>query len=131
MSKDSNSSTDQKLEVRLERLEKLFVCFADTGTVQNTLGQGFDAMSGHMCTLNERLEILAAVLSPLRCLSGPSATFSDAQRAHLKALLAAHARPAFTNISSLKPTDCGLRFIGASLPTRDATPNQETRSFAS
>lgn len=122
MSHERKSSPDQELQARLTRIEELIVRFAGTGTLDNTLGHGVDAMSGHLSTLNARLASLTAELTPLRRLSGPSVPFSDEQRAHLAGLLAAHARADFRNISSLTSTDGGLRFIGDPLPVRDPSP---------
>lgn len=132
MSQERKSSTDQKLEARLALLEELFVRFAQTGTVENTLGQGLDAVSGHLGTLGERLENIAAELAPLRRLSGPSSPLDARARADLDAILAAHARAEFKNVSALTSNDGGPRYDSA--PRRPAgavaqRPNQ--RSTAS
>lgn len=132
MSQERKSSTDQKLEARLALLEELFVRFAQTGTVEHTLGQGLDAVSGHLCTLGDRLESIAAELAPLRRLSGPPSPLDGRAKAGLAALLAAHARPEFRNVSALTSNDGGPRFISVPAPMGEASQYRpDQRSTAS
>jgi len=96
MSNERRTTThDQKLEARLACLEELFVRFAQTGTVENTLGHGFDSVTHHLCAMNNRLESIAAELTPLRTLSGTPVPLTEEDQANLYSMSRALARPVF------------------------------------
>lgn len=133
MSQNRKSTThEHNLEARIAMLEELFVRFAQTGAVEHMLGQGFELVSGHLCTVSDRLELIAAELEPLRKLNGTPINMTDEQQAILDNLRAAHARPTFRGLNALTVEDVSVRFIGdLPSPPPSHCPQLENRSLAS
>jgi hypothetical protein len=129
-SPDRATRDSSSIDARVALLEEVLIHYARTGTFENTLGHGLDAVSGQLCGVTEQLMRIAHELQPLRRLNGGEPVeLTDDQEACWANLQAAQARASFREVKALPLHEVSLRFA-SDLPQLPAPDHAIDPSYA-